>query len=373
MISNKKYTTEEFVEKSKSIFEDLYDYTKVKYVGNKIKVEIVCKVHGSFLIRPNDHLTRKTGCQKCNRIKTGLINRNRNWLNDFKSIHFNRYDYSKVNYVSNKIKVEIICKEHGSFFMKPNAHTGQKQGCPKCSKKYIDKKTFIDISTLIHKDKYDYSKVEYIDSHTKVEIICDEHGIFKMKPTDNINNKQGCPKCGKVSMSNKNRKNIDLLISQFKELNGELYDYSKVFYKNNNTKIEIMCKEHGLFLQTPKSHMRGDGCPKCSLSKGERKIMMYFDELNLNYEYNFIFNDCRDKNPLPFDFYLSDYKICIEYDGEQHFKPIEYFGGIESFSKLKVRDKIKNDYCLSNSIKLIRIPFNKYDEIENILISNHII
>ena len=78
MISNKKSTTEEFIKKSKNIFGDLYDYNKVEYVSNKIKVELVCKEHGSFFRRPNDHLTRKTGCQKCNRIKNGLNNRNKN-------------------------------------------------------------------------------------------------------------------------------------------------------------------------------------------------------------------------------------------------------------------------------------------------------
>jgi len=369
MISNKKCTTEEFVKKSKSIFGDLYDYRKVEYVNNKIKVELTCKVHGSFLIRPDSHLSRKYGCKKCSNIKNGFLCRNKNWLNDFKYIHLDRYDYSKVNYVGNKIKVEIICKEHGSFFMKPNAHIGQKQGCYRCSRKYNDKETFIESSVTIFGETYDYSKVEYIDSHTKVELICKEHSSFHICPKDHINQKQGCPKCGKISMCNKSRKNIDLLISQFKELNGHLYDYSRVVYKNNNTKIEIVCKEHGSFLQTPKSHMRGDGCPKCSISKGERKIMMYFDKLNLNYEYNFIFNDCRDKNPLPFDFYLPDYNTCIEYDGEQHFKPIDYFGGLESFCKQSERDNIKNKFCIDKNIKLIRIPFDRYNEIENILIS----
>lgn len=367
MISNKKCTTEEFIEKSKNIFGDLYDYSKVDYVGNKIKVELICKEHGSFLIRPNDHLTRKTGCQKCNRIKTGLSNRNTNWLSNFISIHGDLYDYSKVDYVGNKKKVEIICKEHGSFFMKPNAHTTQKQGCYRCSRKYNDKETFIESSVVIFGETYDYSKVEYIDSHTKVELICKEHNSFFMCPKEHINQKQGCPKCGKVSMSNKHRKDIDLLISQFKELNGDLYDYSKVEYKNNNTKVEIICKEHGSFLQSSKSHINGNGCPKCSLSKGERKIMLYLDKMNIEYISEFRINDCVNINKLPFDFYLPEKNICIEYDGEQHFRPVDYFGGLEAFDKLKKRDVIKDNYCLKNNIKLIRIPFDKYDLIDDIL------
>ena len=366
MIFNKKCNTEDFVIKSKNIFGDLYDYSKVDYVNNKIKVEIICKEHGSFSIRPNDHLTRKTGCQRCNRIKTGLSNRNKNWLSDFISIHGDLYDYSKVDYVGNKKKVEIICKEHGSFFMKPNAHITQKQGCYRCYRKYNDKETFIESSVVIFGETYDYSKVEYIDSHTKVELICKEHGSFFMCPREHIN-QQGCPKCGKISMAAKNRKDIDLLISQFEELNGDLYDYSKVEYKNNNTKVEIVCKEHGSFWQTSKSHIDGNGCPKCSLSKGERKIMTYLDNLDIEYIYEFRINDCKDKIALPFDFYIPKYNLCIEFDGEQHFRPIEYFGGQKSFENQKRRDCIKDMYCLDNKITLLRISYLEYDLIDGIL------
>lgn len=367
MISNKKCTTEEFIAKSKNIFGDLYDYGKVDYVTNKIKVEIICKEHGSFLKRPDSHLTKKSGCKKCSNIKNGLLCRNKNWLSDFISIHGDRYDYSKVIYKGSKVKVEIICKEHGSFFMKPNAHTVQRQGCSKCTKKYNDKETFIESSVTIFGETYDYSKVEYIDSHTKVELICKEHNSFFMCPKEHINQKQGCPKCGKISMSNKHRKEIDLLISQFIELNGDLYDYSKVEYKNTNTKVEIVCKEHGSFLQSPKSHINGNGCPKCSLSKGERKIMTYLDKMNIEYISEFRINDCKDQIKLPFDFYLPKYNLCIEFDGEQHYRPVEYFGGVKEFNNQLRRDYIKDMYCLDNKISLIRISYLDYNNIEDIL------
>lgn len=367
MISNKKCTTEDFITKSKNIFGDLYDYSKVDYVSNKIKVEIICKEHGLFLTRPDSHLAKKYGCRKCSNIKNGLVCRNKNWLSDFISIHGDLYDYSKVDYVGNKKKVEIVCKEHGSFFMKPNAHTTQKQGCHRCYRKYNDKETFIESSVVIFGETYDYSKVEYIDSNTKVELICKEHGSFFMCPKEHINQKQGCPKCGKISSASKNRKDIDLVISQFKEINGDLYDYSKVFYKNNNTKVEIICKIHGSFLQVPKSHMNGDGCPRCSLSKGERKIMTYLDKLNIEHIYEFTIDDCRDKNTLSFDFYIPKHNLCIEFDGEQHFRPIEYFGGQISFENQQRRDYIKDMYCLDNKISLIRISYLEYNRIFDIL------
>lgn len=370
MISNKKCSTEDFVIKSKNIFGDLYDYSKVDYVNNKIKVEIICKEHGSFLTRPDSHLTKKYGCKKCSSLKNGLLCRNKNWLSDFISIHGDLYDYSKVEYINNKKKVEIICKEHGSFFMKPNAHISEKQNCPRCYR-VSNTDDFIKKSKKIHNGLYDYSEVKYIDCRTKVELICKEHSSFFMCPKEHINLKQGCPKCGKISMSDKHRKEIDLLISQFIELNSYLYDYSKVEYKNNNTKIDIICKKHGSFLQTPKSHLRGDGCPKCISSKGERKISSLLNNNNINYIIQKKYNDClsNEGNKLRFDFYLPEKNICIEYDGEQHFRPIEYFGGMDRFNKQKLNDNIKDNYCLDNNIKLIRIPFNKYNDIEYILLS----
>lgn len=374
MISNKKCTNEEFIEKSKRVFGDRYDYSKVEYKGNKIKVQLLCKKHGSFFVRPDTHLTRKAGCKKCAMIKIADLNKNKNWLNDFKSIHGDRYDYSKVEYKNNKTKVEIICKEHGSFFMRPNSHISQKQGCPKCSKKYNDRETFIESSILVFGNLYDYSKVEYKNSHEKVEIICEKHKSFFMCPKDHINQKQGCPKCGKISMSNKYRKNLNLLISQFKEINGDRYDYSKVEYKNNITKVEIICKEHGSFKQTAKSHLRGRGCPMCNSSKGELRIANFLTERNINFNTQQTFSKClsENNNKLKFDFYLPEMNTCIEYDGEQHFRPIEHFGGDESFKKQKIRDAIKNNYCIENNIKLIRIPFDEYDNIESILSENNI-
>lgn len=150
-------------------------------------------------------------------------------------------------------------------------------------------------------------------------------------------------------------------------MNGDLYDYTKVNYKNNNTKVEIICKEHGSFLQSPKSHLRGDGCPKCSNSKGERRISTFLDKINIEYLTEFKFEDCKDVLPLSYDFYIPKYNLCIEFDGEQHYRSIDWFGGEENFKKQQKRDYIKDMYCLDNKISLIRISYLEYDQIEDIL------
>lgn len=110
----------------------------------------------------------------------------------------------------------------------------------------------------VHGDRYDYSKVEYTTAKEKVEIACKEHGSFYKSPDNHLSG-QGCPKC----QSDLKTKSLDQCVEDFKKVHGDTYDYSKVLYINWSTKVEIMCKEHGCFYQSPNSHLSGNGCPKC--------------------------------------------------------------------------------------------------------------
>ena len=140
---------------------------------------------------------------------------------------------------------------------------------------------------------------------------------------------------------------------------GNKYDYSLVIYVNADTKVKIICPEHGIFEQRSSSHINGSGCPMCNDSKGEKEISLLLDNMNIKYERQKKFDDCIDNKKLPFDFYLIDYDICIEFDGMQHFKPIEYFGGLKTLEIVKRHDDIKNKFCENNNIRLIRIKYNQ--------------
>lgn len=113
-------------------------------------------------------------------------------------VHENKYDYSKVVYVNNNTKVEIMCKEHGSFWQTPRVHICSKSECPKCSGVFLDKDLFVEKANKIHNNKYDYSKVKYVDSKTKVCIICPQHGEFNVVPNNHLSSNVGCPKCSKL-------------------------------------------------------------------------------------------------------------------------------------------------------------------------------
>jgi len=281
-----------------------------------------------------------------------------------KSIHGERYDYSLVNYINNNTKVIIVCLIHGEFEQIPRSHISG-HSCRQCkfdSYKIIEKDFIVDC-TRIHNGKYNYSKVKYSGAHKKVTIICPKHGDFKQVASKHKEG-YGCHKC-----SNETKLTTEDVIIQFKSIHNELYDYSMVNYVGDNVKVKIICKKHGEFESAPHNHKRGKGCPICNFSKGELKINSFLSDNKINFKLQHKFDDCRDKNPLPFDFYLPDHNICIEFNGRQHYEIVDYFGGINGLISTQKRDNIKIEYCKNNNIELIII---KHDENLFEVLSNRI-
>lgn len=272
-----------------------------------------------------------------------------------KAIHDNKYDYSLVDYINSRTKIKIICPKHGEFEQKSNNHLNG-GGCQKCyyESKVSDTTAFVNKAKQIHGDKYDYSITEYIESKGKVKIICPKHGEFEQKASGHLSGK-GCFSC----FNDNKLSNTTEFINKSILVHGNKYEYNNIVYVNDKTKIMITCPIHGDFKQKPSNHLMGQGCPICKESKGEREIRTYLENQKIKYIPQHKFPDCKHIKPLPFDFYLPDYNTCVEYHGEQHYKPIKYFGGINRFIKQQKLDSIKENYCNDNGIKLIII---KYDE-----------
>ena len=192
-----------------------------------------------------------------------------------KKIHNNKYDYSKVEYINAKTKVCIICPKHGEFWQIPHAHLNG-NGCSECAKENKKNNTnikytiddFIKKAKEKHGDKYDYSKVNYVNIHTKVCIICLEHGEFWQTPNKHLNG-NGCKLCGIIKMKNINKYTLEEFIKKSNKKHNHKYDYSKVDLLNYNMKdkICIICPEHGEFWQTASNHLQGQGCSKCKNNK----------------------------------------------------------------------------------------------------------
>jgi len=285
-----------------------------------------------------------------------------------KKIHGNKYSYDKSEYINAKTKLTITCCKHGDFVQTPDAHIYAKKGCLKCSgaKKYSTEE-IIEKFKKTHGNKYNYSLVDYCGMFKKVKIICKEHGVFEQTPKNHIMGKE-CGKC-----HGRNKTNIEF-IEECKIVHKNLYDYSKVKYKNMKTKVKIVCVKHGDFLQTPETHLKGCGCPKCKNSKGESLIYRILIENKIGFIPQKMFDGCRNTitgKMLPFDFYLIDLNICIEYDGEQHFKKMRFKNS--NLEDIQHRDKIKTEFCKKNGIKLLRINYKDIKKIEKIMKENHII
>jgi hypothetical protein len=354
IIEGKKVTTEDFIEKAKKVHGDKYDYSKVNYINNSTPIEIICPNHGSFTQRPDNHLLSK-GCKKCGveSMKKKQSLNSEYFVKKGSEVHNNKYDYSKVKYVNAQKPIEIICPIHGLFTQSAGKHLSG-DGCPSCGgSKRLNNYEFIEKSKKVHGDKYEYSKVEYSNNIKPVEIICPIHGNFKQSPGKHMSG-NGCPKCG-----GKLKSNTEDFIKKAKIVHHDKYNYSKVNYINNITPIQIICPMHGDFTQRPTNHLLGKGCSICRESKGEVNVQKTLSSLGVKFIRLKRFDDCigLSGKKLIFDFYLPDYNLCIEYDGEQHFRPVSIWAGDEGFKNIQRNDKIKDEYCKKNGINLLRISY----------------
>ena len=287
---------------------------------------------------------------------------NDQFIEKVKRVHGDKYDYSKVNYQGVRSKVTIICPKHGEFqILAGNLLKGS--GCPRCAQVKTTK-DFIEKAKEVWGDTYDYSKSTYTGSKNKIEIICPKHGSFFIRPSAHIYQQQGCRKCSIEKNSFKARSTSEEFIEKAKKIHGNRYDYSKVSYVNRVTPITIICPKHGEFQQTPRDHLDNCGCQKCNLSKGELKVQKLIESKGINYIPQF---HSKFLGLLSYDFYLPDFKIAIEYNGKQHYIPIEYFGGNKRLLEQQQRDSRKANISSEQGIRLIIINCdNDKAEIKNL-------
>lgn len=338
----KKLTLEDFIKKSRKIHGNKYDYSSSIYVNTSTKICIKCPKHGIFKQLPSSHLMGN-GCPKCANEEKGRkkASTKNNFIIKANEIHKGKYDYSKVKYVNNHTKTCIICPEHGEFWKTPNNHLNG-QGCPHCSlltkSNKVKSKTsdFISKAKLIHGDKYDYSKVNYVNSKIKINIICPKHGEFHQTPNSHLQG-QGCPKCVGLNKTN------DEWIDEARAIHHDKYDYSNVIYINAKTKINIICPIHGEFSQTPSAHLDGHGCPKCGnlSSIAEDEIFNFLKRLNPQQRNRTILKN----NEI--DIYIPSLKLGIEYNG------LLWHSELYNRDKHYHLNKLKE--CNNNGIELIQI------------------
>jgi len=262
------------------------------------------------------------------------------------AVHGGKYDYSKVNYNNAKTKITIVCNEHGDFQQTPSNHLSG-FNCQKCANNgRMTTEQYVKRTIVVHENKYDYSKVNYINADTKITIICKEHGEFRQIPDFHLNRKCGCPKCANnITLTNNE------FIDKARKIHGDKYDYSQVSYINNRTKIIIICREHGEFSQKQFSHLLGVGCPHC-INKTEYKFLEILKTRYPTVQRQFKAEWCKQKRCLPFDFVIEEHKVIIELDGPQHFKQVANWRSPELQQQ---QDLFKTKCANENGYSIIRV------------------
>lgn len=386
---SRKLTEQEILQRIKEKFPNKFDYSQWNFSSYTDKVKLICRDCGSIIeTTPAVLLASKTkyGCKQCSRNA-------RKYSNEEVIIKLNniygedRFDYSKFKYINAKQKSTLICRKCGCEFESKVADLLRSRNivepCPCCYKRSISKNqnTFINEIKSKFGDKFDYSKVEYINAKTKIILICNDCGTeFEITPDNLLTCEIGCPTCAEKSRTEKRTHTTEEFITKSKEVHGDKYDYSLVKYENNRIPVTIICPKHGEFQQIPKDHLRGHGCPRCKSSRGELFIEQYLKSINIPY-INQYFIDLKDFSRgifIDFKITVNNIILFIEYNGIQHYRPIEFFGGEEHFLNYQIpRDKKVKEYCEINNIPLLEIKYTLKDNeiketINNFLISNGI-
>ena len=348
---NYQYTTEEYIEKVSKIHNYKYIYDKTKYINAHTKIIVTCPIHGNFEILATNHLCGD-GCPLCS--KSPKYNTEM-WKIKAREKQGNKYDYSKVDYKDSQTKICIIChekdefgREHGEFWQEPASHL-LGCGCPKCGNAYsYTSEEFEEKANLIHNYKYIYNQMNYVDTKTKICIICPEHGKFWQTPNSHLSGR-GCPKCaGNVLKTREN------FITNANRTHNFFFKYDKVKYINRNTKVIITCPIHGDFEQLPASHLRGAGCPHCYAEHknlAETKLKKELENRNINFEYQKRFEWLGLQS---LDFYFPEYNSAIEYQGRQHFSTESYFYEFKRDEILNL-DLRKLKLCNKHGVKLYHL------------------
>lgn len=268
--------TQTFIKKSLWKHGDVYDYSLVEYTKSSGKVTIICRKHGEFSQVANDHVNAGAGCRACKyEYMQELLSHDKDiFVEKATNKHSGKYTYENVIYSNNRTKVLITCPSHGEFLQSPDGHL-RGEGCPACKSETIgnlwrkSKEDFIAQAKEIHGDKFDYSRVSYVNTNTKVEIGCPKHGTFLQSPYSHLRATDfGCNDCWREAMSDTLTTSQVDFESAARAVHGDKYIYGE--FSGYASKMEITCPEHGEFVQLAQNHVNaGSGCPQCSLLESQ--------------------------------------------------------------------------------------------------------
>ena len=272
------------------------------------------------------------------------------------------YKLISTRYINANTHIEIECPKGHRYFTKlGNFRTGCR--CSKCVDRTKKKLSYDTVKSNIESEGYVLLSTEYSGARDKLKVKCPK-GHEYLVTYDKFKQGKRCPYCC-------HNHKIDITyIKEKAEKHG--YTILDSQYVNAHSELTLQCPKNHIFKLKWVNFHTGTRCPICGMSAGETRIMNYLEKNSIEYIPQYRFKDCKNIYRLPFDFYLPEYFMCIEYDGEQHFKPIDFGGQGDDISNIKFNilkrnDKIKTEYCKTNGINLLRISYTDYNNIEKIL------
>lgn len=348
------------------------------YIDSKTPILHHCLIHEDIYwnITPSDALLGH-GCPKCRneKVREKLVKNHEEYVKELFEKNPNVEVVEK--YIDAKTKILHHCLVHGEYWYTTPTIALQGSGCPKCLKEKISKANTLTNEEYIQQLKEKNSIIiplePYVNITTPIYHKCLIHDYDWQTTPATVLQGCGCPKCRSEKISVALLKTHEQYVEDLKNTNPDIIVLEK--YVDANTPILHKCLLDGNeWLSSPTNILSGTGCPQCTRSKGEKNIRNWLDNNNIAYEVQKRFNDCKDNRSLSFDFYLPNYNLCIEYDGEQHYRPVN-FGGVTdekanlNFDITVKHDNIKNNYCKNNGISLLRIPYfkNIEEELNNFL------
>lgn len=337
-----------------------------KYVGSRMKIKHKCLIANcgyEWTATPHD-LLAGSGCPKC----AGNIKRTHDeFINDMLHINPNIEIISHyVNSVS-KIKCRCLVDGCGHIWEARASHLLHGHGCPKCAHKILGKSKTLSNDEFIKKIHDSDKKIEllspYINATTKIKYRCLKDGYIGYALPHNLL-KDNCPRCSKSERYS----TIDFK-NKILSMNPDILVIGK--YINSTTKVECLCLRDGhKWMAEPRLLLKGSGCPQCYETQGEQRIRLWLERHKIAFDFQKRVEGCRDIRTLPFDFFLPEHTLIIEYHGRQHYEAVDFSGsGKESATKqldiTQRHDAIKRQYCLDNNIELLEIPY--WENVENTL------
>ena len=320
---------------------------------------------------------------KCHpKTKYHYINKGYNYTKKGDSLMVSAKDLTD----GSNVRVKVICDFCGEpyypyYYNQKNKNNKELDACNNCrtlkgSRSTLDKRAndhFEKIRKFCEQNDYILltDESEYKDGRTVIIYECKKHGI-KHSNAEMMVSGRGCRECWYEELSEKQMLQSEYIKEEIEKYNGNKLLNPEDYIGSKIRNLKIVCNCGREYITCFNDYMCGDAkrCPMCTSrkSKGEFAICKFLEEKFIQFIHQYKFEDCRDKLSLPFDFYLLDYNLIIEYNGKQHYEPVDYFGGYKGFENIVKHDKIKDEYCKNNNIDILRIPYWDYKNIENILI-----